>query len=262
MKKKKSILSFLFMGIILFSIGCNNSKEAVTNSEAMDKSNDDIIKMPDLSTVDYYAAADDSSWIFTVAYGQEITFIDKRNNIEYHSDTNEKQLAGGADIVSIYSKGKTYLISANIGIEDCKGNGKHVNIYVQRIKDKKDFDYSGCGFYHGSPRLNDIWVLESINGDTLSAEQFPKEFPHLEFNLNTQRMSGFAGCNQVNGNLKFDYNKIIIEPLVSTRMYCKETSPLEKEILNILRSKPIYNFYDLHLYIETAEGSLKFRKVD
>lgn len=260
----KSIPSLLFMGIMLFSLGCSNSKEAAAqdDNEAMEKTENRITKLPDLSTVDYYAIADDSTWMFTVHYGREISFIDKKNNIEYHSNSNEKQIAGGANIVSIYSKEDDYLIRVNIGLEDCHKDGKHVNIVVKRLNDDKVFDYAGCGVYHGSPQLHDIWVLESINGDTLKAEQFPRELPHFEFNLNTRQMSGFAGCNQVHGNIRFDYNRITIEPIVSTRMYCKETSPMEKKILKILRSNPIYNFNNLHLYIETTEGSLILKKVD
>lgn len=262
MNKFKSIPSMLLMGILLFTIGCSNSKVVATEDEGMNNNENTIPNVPDLSTLDYYAFAADSSWLLTVQYGKEVTFVDKKNNIEYHSNTSEKQVAGGADIVLIFSKGDKFLIRANIGLEDCHKNGKHVNIMVKRLNDEKVFDYSSCGVYHGSPRLHDIWVLESLNGDTLTAEQFPRELPHFEFNLNTQKMSGFAGCNQVSGDLRFEYSRIIIEPIVSTRMYCKETSTIENKILEILRNKPVYNFNKLHLYIETTEGSLIFKKVD
>lgn len=260
----RSIPSILFMGIFFFSLGCNNPKEISSKDEEKVNTNNEnkITTMPDLSTVDFYALADDSSWIFTVQYGKEITFTDKKNNIKYHSNSNEKHVAGGADIVTIYSKNDDFTISINISLSDCHENGKQTTIMVERMKDNRNFNYSGCGVYHGSPRLHDIWVLESINSDTLYADQFPKELPHFEFNLETQKMSGFAGCNQVNGNIRFEYNKMIIEPILSTRIYCKETSPIEQKILEILNGKPVYGFNGLYLYIETTKGSLIFKKED
>lgn len=264
MTKMRSIPSFLLAGLFLLSLGCSNNKEVAAQNEDLGINNptNKIKKLPDLSTVDFYALADDSSWLFTVQYGREITFTDLNNNIKFHSKSNHKEIAGGANIVSINSENNDFILSANIGLEDCHKTGTIINLVIKRKKDNQVLDYAGCGVYRGSPRLHDIWVLESINGDTLSASQFPRELPHFEFNLNTQKMSGFAGCNQVSGNISFKYNKIIIESLLSTRMYCKETSPMEDEILKILRSQPIYNFYKLHLYIETTEGSLILKKVD
>ncbi|PKR79988.1 hypothetical protein CW751_12240 [Brumimicrobium salinarum] len=75
-------------------------------------------------------------------------------------------------------------------------------------------------------------------------------------------MSGFAGCNQVNGNLHFSYNRIKISELVSTRMYCGDASDIENQILGLLRSEPFYRIDGLYLTLETTKGIIKLKKVD
>jgi heat shock protein HslJ len=75
-------------------------------------------------------------------------------------------------------------------------------------------------------------------------------------------MSGFAGCNQVYGNLSFEYKKMIIDQLSSTRMYCGDASDIENNILTILRDQPVYHLKGLILVLETTKGSITLKKVD
>jgi heat shock protein HslJ len=255
--KTITLVLWSFTALLLGS--CGNSKEID------DKKNETVPKEvthQDISGVDFYANAEDESWKLSITFDEEIVFTDTKNNIQFSSKNIDKQVAQGADVVNISAKSKTHVFRINIDIAECKHDGKQVNIMVRKISEKNGLDYNGCGYYRGSPQLHNIWALHQINGKEITADQFPNELPHFEFNLETKQISGFAGCNQVNGKIKFEYSKVIIEPLSSTKMYCGETSTVEEDILNILRSGPIYSINNLQLTLESVEGSIILKKVD
>ena len=253
-------ITLILLSLTLLNLGsCGNSKEKNDNND-----NEAIAEVlhQDISSVDFHAESKDDSWKLSVTFDGKIVFTNMQNDIQFMAEKNELIVAQGANVVNISAKNATHVIRVNIDIADCMLNGKQVHIMIIEISRKNGLDYSGCGYYRGTPQLHDIWAVHQINGKEFSAKQFPEELPHLEFNLVTKMISGFAGCNQVNGDLKFEYNKMIVKPLSSTRVYCEETSKIENEILAILRSYPIYNVSGLELTIESIEGVIVLKKVD
>jgi len=257
------ITSFAIVTALLFSTSCGNSKKIKNNKEEekVEESSTGISAYPNYS-VDYLASSEDRSWYVSIEYEEQVIFYDKNEKIEFSALESTLEVAAGANIVVVHAENAVYKIQITIDVNECNKNGRKVDIVLNRFHDKKEFTYSGCGQYRGKPQLHDIWALVEVNGKKLSPDLFPHEFPHFEFDLAQQKMSGFAGCNQVNGSLHFGFRNMIIEPLISTRMYCSETSQIENEILNILRNKPTYHIKDLKLYIETPEGSIILKKVD
>ena len=181
----------------------------------------------------------------------------------FKGSVDELHVAQGADVVGISAKNESHIVRLSIDIVDCGNGGRNVDLMLRK-KDKKDgINYSGCGYYRGNPKLHNIWAVESINGEDLNPEKFPKDIPHFEINLETKHFGGFAGCNQVNGEMKFDYNKLTIAPLASTKMYCAEVSDIENEILGILRGGPVvYRIKGGKLILENTIGMLTLKNVD
>ena len=68
-------------------------------------------------------------------------------------------------------------------------------------------------------RLNDIWILQSIDGQPvrISAKQ-----PTLEINLKENRTFGQAGCNTFRGNVTVDNQFVTFGPLAATKMMCPD----------------------------------------
>jgi|SRR5690554_2096277 len=260
----KFIPTIIISSLLFLSTGCSNSQKVETKTEKQVNNQEEKkeVKHPSTTAVDFYASGENDTWKLSVRFGGEIVFTDAKNNISFSSDSNEKIVAQGANVVQIFSQNETHIINVSIDIVTCMKTGKEVNIMIREIDKKSGLDYVGCGYYRGTPQLHDIWALYKLNGEELTAKHFPRELPHFEFNLVTQQMSGFAGCNQVNGNLSFEYNRMIINQLSSTRMYCGDASDLENKILAILRDKPFYHLKDLHLIIETQKGSITLKKVD
>src|SRR5690554_720654 len=209
-------ITLMLLPFTLLSLGsCGNSKERKTkNNESVTTE----VAHQDISSVDFHAESVEDSWKLSITFDGQIVFTDEKNEIQFLAKNSEKQVAQGADVVTISANNETHILLVNIDIADCLRDGKQVNIMVRKNNEKNGLDYTGCGYYRGTPQLHDIWALFMLNGVEVTADQFPKELPHFEFNLVTKQMSGFAGCNQVNGGLKFEYNKMIIEPLSSTKM--------------------------------------------
>lgn len=244
---KKIIALFLSL---FFLYSCNNTKEA---SQTVQKNH------PIIESTDFFAESEENDWKLSVLLRDQIVFTHQGGTLiltpkEYtFSKINERTL----EIKGIKGKQEIHIL---IEEEACaKGQEK----VIINLKDKKgEQTFEDCGYYRGAPQLHDIWVVYQIDDEELSQELFPNEFPHLEINLVEQRISGFAGCNQVHGMLDFGYDKIYIQGLVSTRMYCEATSKTEERILSILRTEPYYTLKDTILTLTSTEGTLHLKKID
>lgn len=51
-----------------------------------------------------------------------------------------------------------------------------------------------------------------------------------------ERLYGFAGCNNFNGNYKQRSNELSVQPLISTRKFCAESSELEQQFTQSLQA--------------------------
>lgn len=262
--EKMNRIKYFVFAITLFSLmSCGNSKEANDDKkESTDNTNNtEMIEHPSENLVDFYAADDD--WKLSVQFGGDLVFTNEAENIKYKGKIEKKSVAQGANVVSLYSSNGSEVVRVSIDIVECGENGKRVDIMHRLEKDKNGTDFSGCGYYRGNPKLHDIWAVKEINGEELNPEKFPKDIPHFEINLQNKQFSGFAGCNQVNGMMRFEYRKMYIEPLSSTKMYCANLSDIENKLLNILRNGPIiYNLKETILLLETKEGTITLKKVD
>ena len=257
-------IKYIVLTTVLFCLmSCGNSKETKEDkTETTNNTNNtEMIEHPSENLVDFYA--DEQDWKLSVQFDGYLVFTSESENIRYKGEIEKKSVAQGANVVSLYSTNGSEVVRVSIDIVECGDKGKRVDIMFRKEKDKNGTDFSGCGYYRGNPKLHDIWAVKEINGEELNPEKFPKDIPHFEINLQNKQFSGFAGCNQVNGMMRFEYRKIYIEPLSSTKMYCADLSDIENKILNILRNGPIiYNVKGTTLLLETKEGSIELKKVD
>ncbi|MEX2483376.1 MAG: META domain-containing protein [Brumimicrobium sp.] len=258
--KKIKLLSIITLGFVLTS--CGNSKETNENNNAQSE-NSDMIEHPSQNQVDFLAHEADSSWQLSVQFDGDLIFTHPEKEINFKGKIDNITVAQGADVLNIFASNKKEIVRLNIDIVSCNETGKRVNIMHRPVDKKNGDDFSGCGFYRGSPQLDDIWAVTHIDKEAINPAKFPKDIPHFEINLRTKQFSGFAGCNQVNGSLRFEYNKMYIEPLASTKKYCADLSEIENKILKILRNGPvIYTIKGTKLILETTKGYITLKKVD
>ena len=245
---------FLLLTLLIVS-GCGNSKKIEKNNIE-----ETSIEHPIINSLDFYASPNDKSWNLSIQFNDHIIFTDSKKAIHFIGDTKTKIDNQGN--IQISAKDKTYYIEVNIKKEECNKIGVITEIKFEKIAEKETNNYVGCGIYRGSPQLHDIWVLYGINDKILTPDLFPDELPHFEIDLTERKISGFAGCNQVNGNLTFGYQLMNIQSLVSTRMYCGEASQIEEDILEILRTPLTYKLEETHLYLTSEKGKLLLKKID
>lgn len=124
--------------------------------------------------------------------------------------------------------------------------------------------YEGCGYYLPDYRIHDIWVLEKMQGTTVSKEDFNgNDVPNMEVNINNNRFSGFSGCNRMNGSLFYEKDVLRFTQIASTRMACPNMEK-ESEFLSALQSGVNYKIENNRLYLsnDSEENLLVFKKID
>lgn len=122
--------------------------------------------------------------------------------------------------------------------------------------------YEGCGNYITDYRLHDIWVLEKMNGRTITKADFSQEFPLLEIKSAENTFLGFAGCNQMNGQLFSEDQLLRFTNIVITRKMCESTNK-ENEFLKALQSGTTYKIENLRLTLSNPNGVLLIlKKID
>ena len=136
------------------------------------------------------------------------------------------------------------------------------SVRIEMVKNNNSTNFSGCGNYITDPRLHDIWVLEKLNGKTVSASDFMKELPNLEINSATNNFLGFAGCNRMNGTIFFERGLLRFTNIITTRMGCPGNNK-ESEFLKALQSTTSYKVENMRLILTNPSGEkVVFKKVD
>ncbi|MBC7923890.1 MAG: META domain-containing protein [Ferruginibacter sp.] len=128
------------------------------------------------------------------------------------------------------------------------------------MNDAKEF--TGCGVYLGDYRLNDIWVLESLDGQAVENAQFPKDRPYFEIHLSDNQLLGFAGCNRVRGKVTPEREGILFGPLVGTKMACPAIEFEQKFIRSLSERAFKHRIENRRLTLENRMNTLVFKKVD
>ena len=120
-----------------------------------------------------------------------------------------------------------------------------------------------CSSGNGSAdsRIHDIWVVESINGVTYSRAEGQDLHPTLEIYLSEERFSGNTGCNNMNGSINVEGNKISFSDIVTTKMFCVDID--ETSFLTALGKANNYKIEKMRLYLfDDDKESLVFKKID
>jgi len=66
---------------------------------------------------------------------------------------------------------------------------------------------------------NETWVLEQLNGEDFSDDFFTGKLPSLTFGYD-KKITGFSGCNNLNGTFSLDQETFQLNPAAMTRKMC------------------------------------------
>lgn len=83
-----------------------------------------------------------------------------------------------------------------------------------------------------SPNIAGEWKLVSYGDAVDPTPAIPNVDTSIKFDSNDQ-LSGNVGCNGFGGNYELSGNKITFSEIMSTIMYCEETSMQEQGVLGV-----------------------------
>ena len=254
-------LSFMLLTTLIFQLmGCANSKNK-SNDKA---STVDIFTLhPSKYQVDFVAYNSDSTWKISVHFDNSVIFTDKNEHVIFRTEDFNTTVASGANIVHLNTENTNEKLQLTIDISSCNQEGKKVDLVYSDTDKNIKIKESACGFYQGDIQLFNLWTLTHLNGKKFDRSKFRKQPPFFEFNLDKNEVSGFGGCNDFSGKLRFEYQSMFIDHLMATKIYCQEESAIETPLFNMLRGERIHpTFKEGILILETTKGSCQFRKVD
>ena len=274
-------ISIIFPCILL---NCSGKKVGTsTNDESVETSSSSVIAEPAPGQdgisfnmklwqegIDFYARGNEPSWSVDIDFDSKLTFkpMDGPSfelteySIHYAQDANILRIAGRGDSGELI-----VTISGDPCVDTMSGEEFRNTVNVEiRSGDDADFrSMNGCGLYVPDFRLNDIWVLKSLNGIELKADRFPdKGAPTFEFHVEEGRVAGHAGCNNFNGSFFRSRNDILhFEPFAMTRMMCPDMEIEDLVAREVAGRSMKYSIDGLILILIGFDGTeLVFQKVD
>ncbi|MGB3181499.1 MAG: DUF4377 domain-containing protein [Cyclobacteriaceae bacterium] len=112
-------------------------------------------------------------------------------------------------------------------------------------------------------RLNDIWVLETIEGEAFTLGEM-LERPRLEMHLTEKRIHGTDGCNNFNGRIsRLEGSELEFGQIAGTRKMCPDMQ-IPNQMNRLMQEVRGYRLEEGKLYLLDGEGTdiLSFQKTD
>lgn len=251
-----------------FILACNPPSKSVVNSETIDTSHIERLPSmdPNLSEDVYFrATGNEPFWMVEISEA-EILYKTPDDSILFTSF--EPIIAADANVKLYRLKSPQLNMDVQIQQSVCTNSMSGIELpYSVKITKSSTGSATpeiveGCGQYLTDYRLHDIWVLESMNGEKVSENNFQKSLPMLEINSAEYTFMGFAGCNQMNGKLFSEKSLLRFTNISTTKMMCPQGNK-ESEFLAALRSSTTYFIENNRLQLSNIDGLLLvFKKID
>lgn len=231
--------------------------------------NPDIYKRKFDEGIDFIARGNEPFWSLDIDLGKQIKFTSLTDIAELNTPVIEAIKTDDGKSIVYHSITEAGELKITIIKSPCSDNmsGEQfthtVKVQAKRSVDNQFTEFSGCGKYLMDLRLNDIWVMQEMTGVVLKKEELNKGLPTFEFHLKDNRFSGHAGCNQMNGSIKVEGNKIKFGPIASTKIACPNMK-VEQAVTSALSGKQIvYKIENLKLTLIAEDGvKMVFKKVN
>ncbi len=99
------------------------------------------------------------------------------------------------------------------------------------------------------------WTLISFGDSSNLTPAVPNVETSIAFDENGQ-FGGTVGCNSFGAGYKLENDQLVFEPIISTMMFCEETSPQESAVLAILSDATVkFQLNGGQLTLTSADGA-------
>jgi heat shock protein HslJ len=97
-------------------------------------------------------------------------------------------------------------------------------------------------------KLQDVWVLEEMNGKKVTEDDFAKKMPKLELITSTETFTGNSGCNAIKGFLfSKEKGELQFLNITSEKKNCPAAKK-EDDFLKLLKTTTNYSTKDGKLW--------------
>ncbi len=137
-----------------------------------------------------------------------------------------------------------------------------VTVSLRRSHNDDFTVFRGCGQYLGTYRLNDIWVLEKIDGEPVDIPQ-SRQKPTMKIDLAGRTVLGYGGCNRYHGRAELVNNVLVTGNILSTKMACIDTQEIENRFLKTISSQTLeFEIDDEGMRMTDGETELFFSRAE
>lgn len=112
-----------------------------------------------------------------------------------------------------------------------------------------------------NPLINDIWILDFIEGVDYNPTPDSKNRPMIEIHSKDNKVTGNTGCNSMNGKVVIENNQIEFSNMAITKKFCENS--IEQDFLIALGMANNYKIEKLKLYLYQDDQQIMiFQKID
>lgn len=144
-------------------------------------------------------------------------------------------------------------------------NSKFIKLYLKILLVLLIFVFVCCkpsDNVNSENSLSGKWLLHSVNNVEIVKEKTGSGIPYLILNPNKLSLSGFTGCNDLDGKMSISDSKITFGEMSVSKMFCPEAE-YEYELINFLfNSEPVsYKIENNSLFMsKSGKDEMIFKK--
>ncbi len=214
------------------------------------------------SNIDFKATGNEPFWVLEIDFTQKMRFK-TLNGLELITPVPETTYPQ-ENVIEWKAATKQGELLVTVTREKCQDTmSGDTSSYQVRMRattgDTETQTYAGCGRYLVNYRLNNRWLLSSINEQPTNAGV---ESPHLEFQLADNRVSGFGGCNRFTGSIKLTDDTVEFGSLASTKMACPTLIDETAFLKSISERQLSFRLEEQQLILSNDSTTLMFRAAD
>ena len=103
--------------------------------------------------------------------------------------------------------------------------------------------------------LENFWVLESVNNELLNPDAFTAGLPYMQINLAERKVSGYAGCNGMNGSVTRQGNNILFGKITTSKNSCNNIDFENRYLKDLSGQKIAYTIQNGKLFLKASPGT-------
>jgi heat shock protein HslJ len=227
----------------------------------------ELLNQKYMNNISCYLFADSLDWSLDIVSQKTVTFKSKQDSTVLFLSKPDTSKVQTIHYIAKNDSIEMDILIQKDSVRNSVSGERFANRVVLNVKkpNKANVLLKGAGRFLPDYRINNIWVLKTMNGKKLKPKQFAKGFPTLEINTRDNRIHGFSGCDNYTGEAIFEANAFVANLNRISGTNC-EAKKMEVKFFNALNSKLLtYRFSDYTDFLQILEKGkvvLELKNVD